>query len=120
MILAELAAGLAAIGVAQAVAGAVLAARFAASVPIQDVARRDAQPITILKPLHGDEPLLEEALASVCAQNYPAFQIVFGVQDAADPALAVVARLRARFPRLRHRRGDGPDRGTAPTPRSAT
>ena len=46
MILAELAAGLAAIGVAQAVAGAVLAARFAASVPIQDVARRDAQPIT--------------------------------------------------------------------------
>ena len=99
MILAELAAGLAAIGVAQAVAGAVLAARFAASVPIQDVARRDAQPITILKPLHGDEPLLEEALASVCAQNYPAFQIVFGVQDAADPALAVVARLRERFPR---------------------
>jgi ceramide glucosyltransferase len=56
-------------------------------------------PVTVLKPLHGDEALLEEALASYCAQDYPAFQIVFGAQDAADPALAAVARLRARFPR---------------------
>ena len=52
----------------------------------------------MLKPLHGDEPLLEEALASVCRQNYPALQVVFGVQDAADTALPVVRRLQARFP----------------------
>ena len=56
------------------------------------------QPITVLKPLHGDEPLLEAALASVCAQDYPIFQVVFGVTDPTDPALAVVARLRDRFP----------------------
>ena len=55
-------------------------------------------PLTVLKPLHGDEPMLEEALASVCAQDYPAFQIVFGVQRRDDPAIAVVDRLRARFP----------------------
>lgn len=55
-------------------------------------------PITILKPLHGDEPLLEQALASVCAQDYPEYQVVFGVSDAADPALPVVSRIRARFP----------------------
>ena len=48
--------------------------------------------------MHGDEPLLEQALASVCAQDYPEYQVVFGVSDAADPALSVVARLRARFP----------------------
>jgi ceramide glucosyltransferase len=42
---------------------------------------------------------LEEALASCCGQTYPAFQIVFGVQDVADPALTVVQRLRDRFPR---------------------
>ncbi len=57
-------------------------------------------PITILKPLHGAEPLLEEALASFCAQDYPEFQIVFGLQDPADPALDVLARLRLRFPLL--------------------
>ncbi len=54
--------------------------------------------ISVLKPLHGDEPLLEAALASFFAQDYPAFQIVFGVQDPNDPAIAVVERLRARFP----------------------
>ena len=57
-------------------------------------------PITILKPLHGDEPLLEEALASFCAQDYPHFQIVFGLQDPADPALHVIRRLSARFPHV--------------------
>ena len=56
------------------------------------------RPITVLKPLHGDEPLLEEALASFCAQDYKMFQIVFGLQDPADPALHVIRRLRARFP----------------------
>ncbi len=57
-------------------------------------------PITVLKPLHGDEPLLEQALATFCVQDYPDFQIVFGLQDPADPALAVLHRLRARFPAL--------------------
>jgi ceramide glucosyltransferase len=57
-----------------------------------------APPVTILKPLCGDEPLLEEALASCCVQDYPNFQIVFGIQDPNDPALAVVARIRERFP----------------------
>jgi hypothetical protein len=57
-------------------------------------------PVTVLKPLHGDEPLLEEALTTVCRQDYPDFQIVFGVQDAADPAISVVRRLQARFPKL--------------------
>jgi ceramide glucosyltransferase len=37
-------------------------------------------------------------LASLCAQDYPAFQIVFGVQDPADPALRVIGRVQARFP----------------------
>jgi ceramide glucosyltransferase len=54
--------------------------------------------ITILKPLKGDEPLLEEALSTFCTQSYPEYQIVFGVQDTADPAILVVERLRALFP----------------------
>jgi ceramide glucosyltransferase len=55
-------------------------------------------PVTILKPLCGSEPLLDQALESCFAQAYPEFQIIFGVQNPADPALAVVERLRERFP----------------------
>ena len=94
-----LAAALAACGLVQALAGWRALARFCA--------RRTARgpetalpPITVLKPLHGDEPMLEQALASFCAQDYPRFQIVFGLQDPADPALHVLRRLRARFPAL--------------------
>ncbi len=60
----------------------------------------DRPPVSILKPLKGDEPLLEAALASFCTQSYPDYQIVFGVQDRADPAIAVVERLRTLFPQL--------------------
>jgi ceramide glucosyltransferase len=84
------------LGLAQCLAGWILVTRFA-----RQATKRPAQlpPVTILKPLCGDEPLLEEALASCCSQTYPTFQIVFGVQDMADPALRVAQRLRDRFPR---------------------
>src|SRR5262249_30101604 len=50
--------------------------------------------VTVLKPLHGDEPGLFDNLASFSVQNYPGrMQIVCGVQDAADGAIAVVERL---------------------------
>ena len=55
-------------------------------------------PVTVLKPLCGAEPMLEAALATICAQLYPGLQIVFGVQDADDPALQAVAATRRTFP----------------------
>jgi ceramide glucosyltransferase len=58
-------------------------------------------PVTVLKPLCGGEPGLYENLRSFCQQNYPEFQIVFGVHDAADAALSVVKQLVAEFPSLR-------------------
>ena len=67
--------------------------------PRATVQLRDPQPITVLKPLHGDEPLLEQALESVCVQDYPAaWQVVFGVSRPDDAALPVVQRLRSWFP----------------------
>jgi ceramide glucosyltransferase len=57
-------------------------------------------PVTILKPLCGAEPGLYEHLRSFCQQDYPEFQIVFGVCDLADPACAVVQRLMVEFPSL--------------------
>ena len=55
--------------------------------------------MTVLKPLHGAEAHLEDNLATFFTQVYAApFQLVFGVQDAGDPAINVVRRLRARYP----------------------
>jgi ceramide glucosyltransferase len=57
-----------------------------------------AHPVSVLKPLHGDEPRLYENLRSFCVQAHPAYQLLFGVREPGDPALAVVERLRAEFP----------------------
>jgi len=57
-------------------------------------------PVTILKPLCGAEPGLYSHLRSFCEQDYPQFEIVFGVRESADPACAIVERLIAEFPSL--------------------
>src|SRR5205823_5758242 len=56
------------------------------------------RPVTMLKPLKGLGIELYENLASFCRQSYPSYQIVFGVEDPHDPAVAVVQRLRREFP----------------------
>ena len=64
------------------------------------VARQATAPaVTILKPLHGAEVGLDAALQSFLVQDYPGpVQIVFGVQDPADPAQLVVGSLRRAHP----------------------
>jgi ceramide glucosyltransferase len=95
MIVAGLTTALACAGVAQGWIGSRLVTAFARRVetPVTDLPA-----VSVLKPLFGDEPLLEEALATICRQSYPVWQIVFGVQDQADPAVRVVERLRTQFP----------------------
>lgn len=56
--------------------------------------------ISILKPVAGSEPDFYRALRSHATQDYPEFEILFGLSDAADPALAEIERLRAEFPQL--------------------
>src|SRR5215469_15485205 len=56
-------------------------------------------PVTILKPLKGIDPEIYESFQSHCLQDYPAgYEIVFGVSDPADPAVASVAQLQQEFP----------------------
>jgi ceramide glucosyltransferase len=57
--------------------------------------------VTLLKPLFGEEAELYANLASFCRQDYDGpIQLVFGVTNRLDPAVAVVERLQAEFPRL--------------------
>jgi ceramide glucosyltransferase len=49
--------------------------------------REGNSPVSVLKPLHGEEPGLYENLRSFAEQNYSAAQIVLGVNDPQDGAL---------------------------------
>ena len=46
--------------------------------------------VTLYKPLCGAEYGMKENLLSFCRQDYPDYQVVFGVSDAEDPAISVV------------------------------
>jgi ceramide glucosyltransferase len=87
-----------AVGFALTALIAALAWRRFASRPLPRAGEQP--PVTILKPLCGDEPGLYEHLRSFCHQHYGTYQIIFGTLDTDDPALAVVARLAAEFPQL--------------------
>ncbi len=84
------------VGLAYVIAATTLSVRF--------LARRQAAPghyppMTLIKPLHGAYPAMGEVLEGFCDQDYPAkVQIVFGVSDGDDPAVAVVEALCARRP----------------------
>lgn len=54
--------------------------------------------VTILKPVCGLDVDLYENLRSFCLQDYPGYQIVYGVRDPDDAAVAVIRRLIAEFP----------------------
>jgi ceramide glucosyltransferase len=59
---------------------------------------RPTQAVSILKPLRGTDPEMYESFRSHCVQDYPEYEIVFGVDDANDPAIQLVEQLKAEFP----------------------
>lgn len=56
--------------------------------------------VTVLKPLKGLDPQLCDNLTTFCRQEYPRFQLVFGVADRRDPAVSVVQTLQREYPTL--------------------
>ena len=60
-------------------------------------------PISILKPVRGLDPHFREAIQSHAAQDYPEYEIVFGVADLSDPAVPEIRKLIADFPERRVR-----------------
>jgi ceramide glucosyltransferase len=55
-------------------------------------------PISILKPLKGTDPEIYESFRSHCLQDYPEYDIIFGVSDLNDPAIESVKKLQQEFP----------------------
>jgi len=71
------------------------AARFFSTQPAkQDV---DPRPVTIMIPLHGTDFKAYENYTQFCRQDYPEYQIVFGVCDYRDSSIPIVQKLIADF-----------------------
>ena len=58
------------------------------------------EPVSILKPLSGLDLGLEANLRTFFEQDYPAFEILFAVRDAGDPAVAIVEKLQNEYTRI--------------------
>jgi ceramide glucosyltransferase len=59
---------------------------------------RDWPGLSVLKPLKGADRELWEALRSHCLQDYPQYEILFGITEASDPAANLVRKLIEEFP----------------------
>jgi ceramide glucosyltransferase len=59
---------------------------------------RALPPISILKPLKGTDPEIYESFRSYCLQDYPEYEVIFGVSDPKDAAIESVKALQREFP----------------------
>jgi len=83
-------------GIVYTLLAGALIRRFFARTPSQPTS---FPPVTIVKPLHGDEWTLLSNLSSFCQQDYPGpLQFLFGVHHSEDPALQTVEQLRLLHP----------------------
>lgn len=57
-------------------------------------------PVTLMVPAYGAQPGLYDCLRSLCVQDYPRLQLVFGLHDADDPARPVIEHVMKEFPEL--------------------
>ncbi|HXG91991.1 MAG TPA: bacteriohopanetetrol glucosamine biosynthesis glycosyltransferase HpnI [Blastocatellia bacterium] len=64
----------------------------------KELLSEELPPATIMIPLNGADFGAYQNYAEFCQQDYPRYQIVFGVRDASDTAVPVVEKLITDFP----------------------
>src|SRR5262249_35186820 len=57
-------------------------------------------PVTISKPAHGMEEKLAANLESFFQQDYPDYEVVFGVRESTNPAAKIAEEVRAKYPNV--------------------
>jgi ceramide glucosyltransferase len=57
-----------------------------------------APPVTLLKPVRGIDLGTYECFRSHCVQDYPEYEIIFGVGDENDPAVPLIEQVMREFP----------------------
>lgn len=60
-------------------------------------------PVSLLKPVHGEEPRLKQNIESFFRQDYPEYEILFGADEEDDAALDIIREVAARYPEVRCR-----------------
>jgi ceramide glucosyltransferase len=55
-------------------------------------------PVSVLKPLKGLDDNLFDNLESICRQEYPAYEVIFSLQDYNDPAYKVARKIKDKYP----------------------
>jgi ceramide glucosyltransferase len=110
MTISALAAGVAGGGLALHVVSAAIAAARCRRGGRPIAAPADAPPVAIVQPLCGVEAFSKETLASIFALDYPDYEVIFCVADAADPIAPIVRREMAAHPEIPSRLLIGDDR----------
>lgn len=64
--------------------------RFSANLP----------PVSVLKPVHGNESRLRENIESFFRQEYPQYEILFAADEPDDSAIPVIQEISARHPHV--------------------
>lgn len=64
-------------------------------------AARDYPFVSLLKPVKGIDDDMAANLESFYGLDYPAYEVLFAVDDFKDPCVAILRRLQARHPRVR-------------------
>jgi ceramide glucosyltransferase len=103
---------------ARQAAGLVLLLRYLSRARVSSIPRGETPPVTLLKPLYGEDPGLLANLEATLRQNYPDFEVLFLHERPDDPAAAIADEAMRRVPDVPARRIAGRD-GNASNPKVA-